>query len=237
MDEESILEQVRSIRRLQPRIGARKLYELVKPAQMGRDQFIELLRRHRMLLKPRKRFVPTTNSRHEFPIEPNLLEQTKPTAPNQVWVADQTYLRLRRGFCYLSLVTDLRSRKIVGFDVSPTLDAQGPLRALQMALLANGRSPGFHHSDRGVQYCSMVYRKLLQSCNIVCSMSAPGCPYDNAVAERVNGILKSEFYLDVAFETLRDAESAACEAINIYNTLRPHLSLGMRTPEEVHTFN
>ncbi len=237
MDEESILERVHSIRSLQPRIGARKLYDLVHPDQMGRDRFIELLRRHRMLLRPRKRFVRTTNSRHEFPIEPNLLERIKPTGPNQVWVADQTYLRLRRGFCYLSLVTDLGSRKIVGFDVSPTLETQGPLRALQMALAANGRAPGLHHSDRGVQYCSMMYRKLLESCNIICSMSASGCPYDNAVAERVNGILKTEFYLDVVFETIREAESAACEAVNIYNTLRPHLSLGMRTPEEVHTFN
>ncbi len=237
VDEDRILIRVRSIRSLQPRIGARKLYDLIRPAELGRDRFIEVLRHRKMLVKPRKRFVPTTNSRHGLPVEPNLIKGKRPTGPNQVVVADQTYLRLRRGFCYLSLVTDLWSRKILGYDVSPTLEAKGPLRALQMALSASRRGFELHHSDRGAQYCSKAYKQLLEIRAVARSMSAPGCPYENAVAERVNGILKSEFYLDLAFGSLQEVSSAVRQTIWVYNTLRPHLSLGMRTPDEVHGAN
>ncbi len=121
--------------------------------------------------------------------------------------------------------------------MSPTLEAKGPLRALQMALVASGRGFDLHHSDRGAQYCSKAYKQLLEARAITRSMSAPGCPYENAVAERVNGILKSEFYLDLAFGSLQEASSAVKQTILVYNTLRPHLSLGMRTPDEVHKAN
>lgn len=236
VDEEKIIHQVQLIRRRMPRIGTRKLYErlqpMLKPLGIGRDRLFDILRRHRMLVRPRKRFVTTTNSRHTLPVHPNRLTLTKPDGPGQVLVADQTYLRLERGFCYLSLVTDLYSRKILGVDVSPTLERAGPLRALEMALKGIGQQERFiHHSDRGVQYCSCDYIAMLESRGAVISMSAAGCPYDNAVAERINGILKSEFYLDGIFTSIHQARQAVLEAVAIYNTERPHLSLGMMTPE------
>ncbi len=222
-----------------PRIGTRKLYgqlqRTVEPLGVGRDRFFDILRRHKLLVRPRKRFMPTTNSRHSLPVRPNLLTTTRPEGPNQVWVADQTYLRLTSGFCYLSLVTDLWSRKIIGYNVYPTLEAEGPLRALKMALWQSDSGHQIvHHSDRGVQYCSADYAQLLGTRTIVQSMSAPGCPYDNAVAERVNGILKSEFYLDRMFQSLSDAQLAVAETVRIYNTMRPHLSLKMMTPAMKH---
>lgn len=236
-DEERIIHQVRLIRQQKmPRIGTRKLYErlqpMLEPLGIGRDSLFEILRRHRLLVRPRKRFVPTTNSRHTLSVCPNLLKGTKPEGPGRVVVADQTYLRLERGFCYLSLVSDLYSRKILGVDVSPTLETAGPLQSLAMALRGIRHHDWFiHHSDRGVQYCSSEYRTFLESHGGQSSMSAPGCPYENAVAERINGILKSEFYLDRIFASIHQAREAVLEAVTIYNTERPHLSLAMMTPE------
>jgi transposase InsO family protein len=236
VNEENIIHQVRLIRHEMPRIGTRKLYDqlqpMLGPLGIGRDSLFEVMRRHRLLVRPRKRFVPTTNSRHTLPVYPNLLKGTKPDGPGRVLVADQTYLHLERGFCYLSLVSDLYSRKILGVDVSPTLEAVGPLRALAMALKDIRHNDCFiHHSDRGVQYCSTEYRAFLESHGGQSSMSAPGCPYENAVAERINGILKSEFYLDRIFASIHQAREAVLETVTIYNTKRPHLSLAMMTPE------
>lgn len=236
IDEEKIIHQVRLLRHEMPRMGTRKLYDqlrpMLEPLGIGRDSLFEVLRRHRLLVRPRKRFVPTTNSHHTLAVCPNLLKATKPEGPGRVVVADQTYLRLERGFCYLSLVSDLYSRKILGLDVSPTLATAGPLQALAMALKSITHHDWFiHHSDRGVQYCSNEYRSFLESHGGLSSMSAPGCPYENAVAERINGILKSEFYLDRIFASIDQAKEAALEAVMIYNTKRPHLSLGMLTPE------
>ena len=236
VDEDNIVHQVHLIRHEMPRIGTRKLYEqlqpMLGPLGIGRDSLFEVLRRHRLLVRPRKRFVATTNSRHTLAVCPNLLKATKPEGPGRVLVADQTYLHLERGFCYLSLVSDLYSRKILGLDVSPTLEATGPLRALAMALKGITHHDWFiHHSDRGVQYCSSEYRSFLESHGGLSSMSAPGCPYENAVAERINGILKSEFYLDRTFTSIDQAREAVLETVAIYNYERPHLSLGMLTPE------
>ena len=230
------MRQVRLVRRRQPRIGTRKLYERLQPMLealgIGRDSLFEMLRRHRLLVRPRKRFEPTTNSRHTLPVYPNLLKMTRPEDPGRVIVADQTYLRLERGFCYLSLVTDLYSRKILGVDISPTLETDGPLRAPAMALKSIRHRDWFiHHSDRGVQYCSKEYRAFLESRGGLSSMSAAGCPYENAVAERINGILKSEFYLDRTFTSIHQARQAVLESVLIYNTERPHLNLCMMTPE------
>jgi len=236
VDEESIIRQVSLIRQQMPRIGTRKLYEQLRPMLgalgIGRDGLFEILRRHRLLVRPRKRFVPTTNSRHTLAVCPNLIKATKIEGPGRVLVADQTYLRLEHGFCYLSLVTDLYSRKILGLEVSPTLETTGPLQALTMALKSIRHHDRFiHHSDRGVQYCSNEYRSFLESQCGQSSMSAPGCPYENAVAERINGILKSEFYMDRIFASIDQARTASIEAVTIYNTKRPHLSLAMMTPE------
>lgn len=239
VDEESVIRQVRLIRQQMPRIGTRKLYEQLRPMLgslgLGRDSLFEVLRHHRLLVRPRKRFVPTTNSRHTLAVCPNLIKATKPEGPGRIVVADQTYLHLERGFCYLSLVSDLYSRKILGLDVSPTLESVGPRRALAMALKDIRHHECFiHHSDRGVQYCSTDYRAFLESHGGQSSMSAPGCPYENAVAERINGILKSEFYLDRMFTSIQQAREAVLEAVAIYNTKRPHLSLAMMTPEMKH---
>jgi putative transposase len=228
VDEENIIHHVHLIRHEMPRMGTRKLYDqlrpMLEPLGIGRDSLFEMLRRHR--------FVPTTNSHHTLAVCPNLLKATKPEGPGRVVVADQTYLRLERGFCYLSLVSDLYSRKILGLDVSPTLETTGPLQALTMALKSIKHHDWFiHHSDRGVQYCSNEYRSFLESHGGLSSMSAAGCPYENAVAERINGILKSEFYLDRIFVSIHQAREAVLEAVTIYNTKRPHLSLGMMTPE------
>jgi len=235
-DEEKIIRQVRLIRCRMPRIGTRKLYERLQPTLkalgIGRDSLFEILRRHRLLVRPRKRFMPTTSGRHSLPVFPNLLKLIEPEAPGRVVVADQTYLRLQRGFCYLSLVSDLYSRKILGFDVSPNLETAGPLRALAMACKGIRHRGWFiHHSDRGVQYCSSEYRSFLESHGGLSSMSAAGCPYDNAVAERINGILKSEFYLDRTFASIQEASEAVLETVAIYNFERPHQNLGMMTPE------
>jgi len=236
IDEETIIRQVCLIRHEMPRIGTRKLYEQLQPMLaslgIGRDSLFDILRRHRLLVRPRKRFVPTTNSRHSLAVSANLIKATKPEGPGRVLVADQTYLRLEHGFCYLSLVSDLYSRKILGLEVSATLETAGPLRALTMALKSITHHGWFiHHSDRGVQYCSNEYRSFLESHGGQSSMSAPGCPYENAVAERINGILKSEFYLDKIFASIDQAREASIEAVAIYNTKRPHLSLAMMTPE------
>jgi transposase InsO family protein len=177
----------------------------------------------------------TTNSKHDLPVYPNLLPEAVANGPNRVWVADQTYIRLRQGFCYLSLVTDLYSRKIVGFDIAPSLDASGPVHALNMALRTIESPIGLiHHSDRGSQYCSHEYTRTLKEHGCRISMTAPQHPDQNATAERVNGILKSEFYLDSTFQTIHQASDAISQSIYIYNNIRLHFSLGLTTPCIMH---
>lgn len=198
---------------------------------LGRDKFFEILRKHGLLVKRRRKYTIITDSHHDLPVFPNLLPQATVEAPNTVWVADQTYIRLRQGFCYLSLVTDLYSRKIVGHDLYASLESAGPLNALKMAL-ANVHNPVglIHHSDRGKQYSSDDYINALNNHGMRISMTAPRRPDQNAVAERVNGILKNEFYLDSTFASLAEARRAIVQSIYIYNNIRLHLSLGMLTP-------
>jgi transposase InsO family protein len=158
------------------------------------------------------------------------------TKPNQVWVSDITYIRTIKGFCYLALITDMYSRKIVGYDLSDSLELAGCVRALQKALKQSGkRPPQIHHSDRGIQYCSNVYTQIPIRNNIKISMTEDNHCYENALAERVNGILKDEFYLDQTFDGLPHARRAAKNAIKLYNSIRLHLSLDYNTPEMVYT--
>jgi putative transposase len=231
----AVLPQIRTLRHLMPRVGGRKLLKHLPDIGIGRDKFFEVLRSYGLLVKRRRKYAITTNSKHTLPVYPNLLPEATVNAPNQIWVADQTYIRLRSGFCYLSLLTDLWSRKIVGYDVAPTLEATGPLHALHMAL-ATVRDPRglIHHSDRGKQYCSLDYTQTLkeQGCRI--SMTAPRRPDQNATAERVNGILKTEFYLDATFNCLGDALRTIVQSVYIYNNIRLHLSLGFSTPSLKH---
>jgi putative transposase len=230
-----ILPRVRALRQLMPRVGGRKLLKHIPDAGLGRDKFFDILRSHGLLVKRRRKYAITTNSRHTLSVYPNLLPYVVVNAPNRVWVADQTYIRLRQGFCYLSLVTDLYSRKIVGYYVSSTLEASGPLRALRMALATVSKCRGLiHHSDRGVQYCSDDYTRTLKEHGCLISMTASRRPDQNATAERVNGILKTEFFLDATFNSIELARRAIVQAIYIYNNIRLHTSLGMITPYLKH---
>ncbi len=157
------------------------------------------------------------------------------TKPNQVWVSDITYIRTLKGFCYLALITDMYSRKIVGYDLSDSLELAGCVRALKKALKQTGKhSPQVHHSDRGIQYCGNLYTQILNRKNINISMTEENHCYENAIAERINGILKDEFYLDQTFDSMQHAKKATKNAINLYNQIRLHLSLDFKTPNMVY---
>jgi transposase InsO family protein len=235
-----ILALVNERRLDQPREGAKKMHKAFKEElfeqgiKFGRDALFDLLREMDMLVKRKRSFVKTTNSYHKFHKYNNLVKDLEITHANQVWVSDITYIRLTRGHCYLALITDAHSRKIVGYDISDSLELAGCLRALKMALWQARPETGLiHHSDRGLQYCSNQYVEQLQKHNIRISMTEENHCYENAMAERVNGILKDEFYLDQTFSDIDLAKKASHNAVRIYNTKRLHLSLGYKTPEEV----
>lgn len=227
-------------RREMPRLGGRKLLYLIRPEleqhgiALGRDRFFDWLRAHDLLVRPKKQFVRTTNSHHRFRVHKNLIRELDVVRPDQVWVSDITYLRLNKGFCYLALITDAFSRKIIGYDVSDSLGLSGCLRALKRACRRRLGTEIIHHSDRGFQYCSNPYIKKLRDHDIKVSMADAGNCYDNALAERVNGILKNEFNLDATFKNLKQANRSALQAIKTYNERRPHLSLNMKTPNELY---
>jgi len=235
-----VVELVKHERKDQPRTGGRKLYQTLKPdlhntdIKVGRDKLFDILREYDMLVKRKKAYCKTTNSYHRFHKYKNLIKDSKITKPNQVWVADITYIRMVRGFCYLALITDVFSRKIVGYDISDSLELAGCLRALKMALRTARPAAGLvHHSDRGIQYCSDLYTQKLIAKGIAISMTEENHCYENAIAERVNGILKDEYYLDQCFFNPQCACNAAKNAIDIYNSKRLHLSLGYKTPDMV----
>jgi putative transposase len=235
-----VVELVKEQRKDQPRVGTRKLYEAIQPSletaqiKIGRDSLFDILRKHKMLVTRKKAYCKTTNSYHRFHKYKNLVKDLEVTKPNQVWVSDITYIRTVKGFCYLALITDMYSRKIVGYDMSDSLELVGCLRALQKALRHARPAAGLvHHSDRGIQYCSNQYVRKLKKYKIKISMTEENHCYENAIAERVNGILKDEFYLDQCFFTTDHACIAAKNAIKIYNYKRLHLSLGYKTPNMV----
>jgi putative transposase len=203
--------------------------------KVGRDALFKILREHNMLTLRKKYSCRTTNSYHRFYKYNNLIKDMKVTRPNQVWVSDITYIRTLNGFCYLALITDMYSRKIVGYDISDSLELKGCVRALNKALYQTKNIKGLiHHSDRGIQYCSNVYTKILKRNKINISMTEENHCYENALAERVNGILKDEFYLDQTFMNVAHAKRAAKNAINLYNEIRLHLSLDFKTPNMVY---
>lgn len=239
LQEEVIVKLVKDIRHKLSRIGGRKLYNMLKddfdklPLKLGRDKFFTILRKNGLLVEPLKQYKRTTNSKHWFRIYSNLIESLTVNKPNKVFVSDITYIRLRKDFCYLFLVTDLYSRKIVGYHLSMSLAAKGAIAAMKMAITEVSKPEELiHHSDRGIQYCCEEYVELLQSHKIKISMGEVGSPYENAIAERVNGILKNEFYLNATFTDFNTALRAAEDSINLYNNLRPHMSLGYLTPVE-----
>lgn len=231
--QEEVIQQVLAYRRDQPRIGTRKLLALLQP-DMGRDAFFELLRSSGLLVRRKRRRARTTFSFHRFRKYPDLVKGMTVERPAQLWVSDITYIRIQEGFAYLSLVTDAYSRKIIGFSLSHDLSTDNCLRALKMALTTRtGTAPLIHHSDRGIQYCSAAYTRLLNKKGIAISMTQSGNPRDNAIAERVNGILKMEL-LHKTYEDIPSAVQSVKRAVTVYNTLRPHSSLDMMTPDKAH---
>lgn len=236
--------KVLSLRAQMPRLGTRKLYHLLKESflkegiSLGRDALFDLLRQEGLLIVKKKRYTKTTNSKHWMRKYSNLVKQLPLKRPEQLWVADITFIALENGYCYLHLITDAYSKKIIGYHLSETLAASASIKALHMALTNRSASVDLiHHSDRGLQYCSALYTKLLQQNSIAISMTEDGSPYDNAIAERVNGILKDEFGLDEVFENLKQARLQVSQSISNYNDLRPHMSNHLLTPKQMHQQN
>lgn len=238
------LKLVAEIRNDLPRCGTDKLHFMLQGAfkehgiKMGRDALYELLGRHGQLIRYRRRRPYTTDSNHPYRKYPNLIRDLQLTAPGQLWVSDITYIRLVQGFAYLSIITDAYSHKIVGYKLHPTLHSQGAIDALLMAQKDAKRKPGLiHHSDRGIQYCCTDYVTMIDHLDIQLSMTEKGDPYENAIAERVNGILKIEFLLEQTFPNLDEASKAVDIAVKNYNHLRPHLSCDKMTPIMAHENN
>lgn len=241
IDEGLIEELVRRERRMQPRIGGRKLLYVLKGdleeagISVGRDRFFEVLAERNLLVTPKRGQPRTTNSRHSLPVFRNVLAEKTLEGPNEAWVSDLTYIRTDEGFLYAALIMDAYSRKIVGFHIGDSLETEGCLAALDMALgtLPEDKHP-LHHSDRGCQYCCHVYVERLQARGLEISMTEVWHCYENARAERLNGILKQEYELDQTFRTKAAARKAFEQATWLYNHRRPHTSLGYQTPNEMH---
>lgn len=243
LKEEMVIELAKQLRTDQQKGGGIKLLDMLRPNLqahniiIGRDRFFKLLRKHDMLQKRRKNYVRTTNSDHPYRKWTNLIIGLKPNKPQQLWVSDITYLRTKTGFVYLSLVTDAYSRKIVGYHLSQQLQARGCVIALNKAissLKAYSDYTLIHHSDRGIQYCCDQYVTLLLEAKINISMTQSGSPYDNAIAERINGILKTELELGETFENYGHAVATTHRAIDLYNRVRLHMSCNNMTPEQAH---
>jgi putative transposase len=240
-DNEKLLQLIQPIRQLMPRIGGRKLHFMIREmmvenaVKIGRDRFFRWLKAHDLLIYPKRSYVNTTQSRHRFWVHDNLIEGMTLTKPNQVWVSDITYIRTLEGFCYLALITDAFSRKIVGYDVSDSLELSGCIDALKSAIKgAKNMDQLIHHSDRGIQYCSNQYTKILTEHKVKISMAAKGNCYENALAERINGILKDEFNLDTTFKSKKHALETVHQSIYIYNQHRPHWGINLKTPQYCH---
>ena len=245
VDVELMLELVRVQRKEQSRLGVRKLYYLIRGelkaagVKLGRDRLFEELAKVGLLVERKPSEWPsTTHFDANLPVFKNLIKGNKETGRNQVWVADITYIRTREGFMFLALVTDKWSRKIVGFHLGETLATETALKALTMALKGlQGNERPIHHSDRGCQYASHAYVKRVQEAGLKMSMTEQNHSAENAVAERVNGILKQEYWLDTNFEIKAQAGKATVQGVYLYNHRRPHTALGFKTPGEVHEAN
>jgi transposase InsO family protein len=232
---------VRAERAVQPRLGGKKLFHILRQkladagVKIGRDRFFAVLREKSLLLERLPGRPKTTDSRHSLPVFRNLVKDMTLGGPNQAWAGDITYIRTGEGFLYLSLIMDLWSRKIVGYHAGDTLETEGALRSLDMALsnLPKGAFP-IHHSDRGCQYCSHLYVGKLREHELKISMTEEMHCYENANAERLNGILKQEYGLGFSFRRKKQARQAVDEAVFLYNTRRPHAALKFETPEKMH---
>lgn len=238
-----VLTLVSELRAAIPMLGTRKLLFMLVPEmekheiKMGRDLLFDLLRFHGLLIRKRKRMVKTTDSHHWLKKYPNLTTHLVLSGPEQLWVSDITYIRTLEGFSYLSLITDAYSRKIVGYALHPSLEAVGCIAALEMAISTRKRKSPFipiHHSDRGIQYCSQNYTAMLNEDRIAISMTQSGSPYENALAERVNGIIKNEFFPKRIYQNHKEAKKNIAMTIRHYNEKRPHASVDYLTPDQAH---
>jgi transposase InsO family protein len=244
IEEELILKQVLHIRKNHHRMGTRKLYEVMQvymvehSIKMGRDALFSLLSANNLLVKRRKRRIQTTNSNHWLRRYPNLIRNLELTGVNQLWVSDITYWKIDTGeHLYISFITDAWSHKIVGYQVADTMEALESIEALKMAIKSLGKEKAIkliHHSDRGVQYCSADYVKLLKDNKIGISMTENGDPLENAIAERLNGIMKQEYLDSYEVRTLKEAKQLLRSVVELYNSERPHMSIGNQTPTKIH---
>ena len=241
LDERLIKRLVLDERAFQPRLGGRKLLKILSPKLndcgigIGRDRFFNVLKRQGLLVEKLPPSHRTTNSYHNLPVFLNRVKGKNLTGPNQVWASDITYLRKRETFMYLSLITDMYSRKIVGYHLGESLDTEETLKALKMALKNKPKDDHpIHHSDRGCQYCSHEYVEVLEKNGLGVSMTEQNHCSENALAERVNGILKQEYGLGYRFKNAMHVRQAVKQAVWLYNTRRPHSSLGLETPDHIH---
>jgi len=240
---QEVVDMVVQVRMRMPRIGTRKLYFLLKDQLLaigiGRDKLFAIIKANQMRIYPKRNYRVTTNSYHRFRKHADIVTGTTIVRPEQVWVSDITYVGTTKSYNYLALVTDAYSKKIMGYDLSGSLSTEGSLRALRMAV--KGRiypeEVLIHHSDRGLQYCSNDYQALLKKSELLCSMTTSYDPYSNAVAERVNGIIKNEFELEKYKVDLATLKKIVAETIEIYNTERPHFSCSLLTPSQMHQQN
>lgn len=240
--EEVLLRRIMNLRGRLPRCGVRKLHYLLNnevsenKTKVGRDYLFSFLRERNLLVSKRKKYHKTTNSNHWMRKYPNIIKELTINRPEQLWVADITYLQVKSKHYYLHLITDAYSKKIVGYELSDNMQATTTLKSLQKAI-KNRKYPNeslIHHSDRGLQYSSYIYTQMLKDNKIKISMTQESDPYENAIAERVNGILKDEFGLDAIFENFEMLEAQVLESIALYNQLRPHQSIKMLTPNQAH---
>ena len=242
-EDDFVINQVNNVRQLMPRIGTRKLHHKLNPLlkseglNYGRDKLFDLLRKEVMLVPRRTNYLTTTRSYKRFRKHPNRIAELKIRRPEQVWVSDITYIRTKSGFLYLTLITDAYSKKIMGYQLADNMRTENNIAALEMAL-GNRKYPKrklIHHSDRGFQYCSDEYTKKLEEHKIKISMTTKYDPYENAVAERVNGILKQEFLISDTRIPKEEAYYIIKQSIETYNELRPHYSCEYLTPEQAHS--
>jgi putative transposase len=248
IEEEFVLKEVLNIRKHHQRMGTRKLYEKLQlfmldhKIKMGRDALFDLLSSNHLLIKKRKRRIQTTQSSHWLRKYPNLIREFIPSSSNQLWVSDITYWKINGIYVYISFITDAFSHKIVGYHLAETLEAVESIQALKMALSGMKKEivkqyQLIHHSDRGIQYCSHEYVKLLQDYGIKISMTENGDPLENAIAERINGIIKEEYLYNHVVTNIKEAKKILANTVKLYNEDRPHMSIGNHYPSTVHESN
>ncbi|PQJ20951.1 transposase [Nonlabens xylanidelens] len=240
---QKVIALVNDVRRVMRRIGTRKLYHKLEKQlselNVGRDKLFKILRVNHMLIKPKRSYHITTDSHHRFRKHKNIVCSVEINRPEQIWVSDITYIGTRKNPSYLALITDAYSKKIVGYNVSQSLAVEGSFQALEMALNERNYkdSPLIHHSDRGLKYCSNEYQALLDKNSIKPSMTEKYDLYENAIAERINGILKQEFFINKNIQNIELKNILVKESIEIYNSFRPHCSNHMLTPNQMHKQN